>query len=212
MKRLEIRDLHKCFEKYADKEVTLCGWARTIRDSKNIAFIELNDGAFKSVQIVLEREKVANYDDVVKENVGSSFCVTGKLIVTPSAQQPFEISATSVEILGSCESDYPLQKKRHTIEFLRTIPTIRPRGNLFNAVFRIRSVAAFAIHKFFNERNFVYVHTPIITSSDCEGAGEMFQVTTLDMENLPRTENGKVDFSEDFFGKKVSLTVSGQLH
>lgn len=212
MKRIEIRDLHKCFEKYADQTITLCGWARTVRDSKNIAFIELNDGAFKSVQAVLERDKVSNYDEVVKENVGTSFCVTGKLIVTPSAQQPFEISADKVEILGSCEGDYPLQKKRHTIEFLRTIPTIRPRGNLFNAVFRIRSVSAFAIHKFFNERNFVYVHTPIITANDCEGAGEMFQVTTLDMDNLPKTEEGKVDYNEDFFGKKVSLTVSGQLH
>lgn len=212
MKRIEIRDLHKSYEKYADQTITVCGWARTIRDSKNIAFIELNDGAFKSVQIVLEREKVSNYDDVVKETVGSSFCISGRLLVTPNAQQPFEINASEIEILGSCDEDYPLQKKRHTIEFLRTIPTIRPRGNLFNAVFRIRSVSAFAIHKFFNERNFVYVHTPIITANDCEGAGEMFQVTTLDMENLPKNENGKVDYNEDFFGKKVSLTVSGQLH
>ena len=212
MKRIEIRDLHKTYEKYADQTITVCGWARTIRDSKNIAFIELNDGAFKSVQIVLEREKVSNYDEVVKETVGSSFCIRGKLLVTPNAQQPFEINASEIQILGSCEEDYPLQKKRHTIEFLRTIPTIRPRGNLFNAVFRIRSVSAFAIHKFFNERNFVYVHTPIITANDCEGAGEMFQVTTLDMENLPKTEEGKTDYSEDFFGKKVSLTVSGQLH
>lgn len=211
MKRVEIRDLQKSFDKYDGREIVVCGWARTIRDSKNIAFIELNDGAFKSAQIVVERGKVENYDAIVKENVGSSFCVKGKVIVTPNAQQPFEINAKSVEILGSCDTDYPLQKKRHTIEFLRSMPTIRARGNLFNAVFRIRSVAAFAIHKFFNERNFVYIHTPIITANDCEGAGEMFQVTTLDLENLPM-KDGKVDYSQDFFGKKVSLTVSGQLH
>lgn len=211
MKRIEIRDLYKSFNQFANKEIVVCGWARTVRDSKNIAFIELNDGAFKSVQIVVERSKIANYEDVVKENVGTSFKIKGTVIVTPNAQQPFEINASKVEILGSCDTDYPLQKKRHTIEFLRTIPTIRARGNLFNAVFRIRSVAAFAIHKFFNERNFVYVHTPIITSNDCEGAGEMFQVTTLDLDKLPM-KDGKVDYSQDFFGKKVSLTVSGQLH
>lgn len=210
MKRIEIRDLNKKFADFADKKITVCGWARTVRDSKNIAFIELNDGAFKSVQIVLERDKVKNYEDVVKENVGTSFEVVGRVVLTPNSQQPFEINATSVEILGSCDTDYPLQKKRHTVEFLRTIPTIRCRGNLFNAVFRIRSVAAFAIHKYFNERNFVYVHTPIITSNDCEGAGEMFQVTTLDLDRVAK--DGKVDYSKDFFGKKVSLTVSGQLH
>ena len=211
MKRTELRDLQKHFEDVAGKEIVVCGWARTIRDSKNIAFISLNDGAFKSVQIVVERAKISNYDEIVKENVGASFEIVGRVVVTPNAQQPFEINATNVEVLGSCDTDYPLQKKRHTIEFLRTIPTIRARGNLFNAVFRIRSVSAFAIHKFFNERNFVYVHTPIITSNDCEGAGEMFQVTTLDLDHLP-LKNGKVDYSEDFFGKKVSLTVSGQLH
>ncbi len=211
MKRIELRDLNKNYEKFKDKTITVCGWARTIRDSKNIAFIELNDGAFKSVQIVVERAKIENYDAIVKENVGSSFEIKGRVILTPEAKQPFEINADEVEILGSCDLDYPLQKKRHTVEFLRTIPTIRPRGNLFNAVFRIRSVSAFAIHKFFNERNFVYVHTPIITANDCEGAGEMFQVTTLDLEKLPK-KDGKVDYSQDFFGKKVSLTVSGQLH
>lgn len=211
MKRIEIRDLYKTYEKFGDKEIVVCGWARTIRDSKNIAFIELNDGAFKSVQIVVERGKIKNYDDIAKQNVGSSFKVKGKVILTPNAQQPFEINAGEIEILGSCDLDYPLQKKRHTVEFLRTIPTIRARGNLFNAVFRIRSVSAFAIHKFFNERNFVYVHTPIITANDCEGAGEMFQVTTLDLDKLPK-KDGKVDYSQDFFGKKVSLTVSGQLH
>lgn len=211
MKRIELRNLNKNYEKFKDKTITVCGWARTIRDSKNIAFIELNDGAFKSVQIVVERAKISNYDAIVKENVGSSFEIKGRVILTPEAKQPFEINAEEVEILGSCDLDYPLQKKRHTVEFLRTIPTIRPRGNLFNAVFRIRSVSAFAIHKFFNERNFVYVHTPIITANDCEGAGEMFQVTTLDLEKLPK-KDGKVDYSQDFFGKKVSLTVSGQLH
>jgi len=188
MKRIEIRDLHKTFTQYADKEITVCGWARTVRDSKNIAFIELNDGAFKSVQIVVEKDKIANYEEVVKQNVGASFAVQGKLILTPSAQQPFEINAT----------------------VLRSIPTIRARGNLFNAVFRIRSVAAFAIHKFFNEQNFVYLHTPIITANDCEGAGEMFEVTTLDLDRVAK--DGKVDYSKDFFGRKVSLTVSGQLH
>lgn len=211
MKRTEIKDLYGDFSAFEGREVKLSGWARTVRDSKNIAFIELNDGFFKSVQIVVEREKISNYAQIVKENVGTSFEVVGRVILTPSAQQPFEISASEVKILGSCESDYPLQKKRHTIEFLRSIPTIRARGNLFNAVFRIRSTASFAIHKFFNERNFVYIHTPIITANDCEGAGDMFQVTTLDMENLPKVD-GKVDYSQDFFGKKVSLTVSGQIH
>lgn len=210
MKRIEIRDLYKSFKDFENKTICVCGWARTIRDSKNIAFIELNDGAFKSIQIVVERKKIENYDEIVKQMVGSSFKIDGKLILTPNAQQPFEINANTVEILGECSADYPLQKKRHTIEFLRTIPTIRARGNLFNAVFRIRSVSAFAIHKFFNERNFVYVHTPIITANDCEGAGEMFQVTTLDLDRI--ATSGKVDYDKDFFKKKVSLTVSGQLH
>ena len=210
MQRVEIRDLHKIYTEYADKTITLCGWARTIRDSKNIAFVEINDGAFKSVQVVVEKDKVSNYDEVVKQRVGASFCVEGRLVLTPNAQQPFEISAVEVEVLGESEADYPLQKKGHTMEFLRSIPTIRPRGNLFNAVFRVRSVAAFAIHKFFNERNFVYLHTPIITANDCEGAGEMFQVTTLDLDRV--ASSGKVSYDRDFFGKKVSLTVSGQLH
>ncbi len=210
MQRVEIRDLHKIYTEYADKTITICGWARTIRDSKNIAFVEINDGAFKSVQVVVEREKVNNYDEIVKQNVGSSFEVHGKLVLTPNAKQPFEISAESVVVLGESEADYPLQKKGHSIEFLRTMPTLRPRTNLFNAVFRVRSVAAFAIHKFFNERNFVYLNTPIITANDCEGAGEMFQVTTLDLDRV--ASSGKVSYDRDFFGKKVSLTVSGQLH
>lgn len=208
MKRITLRDLHKTFKDYADKNVTVCGWARTIRDSKNVAFLELNDGAFKSVQVVLEKDKVKNYDEVVKQISGASFEVTGKVVLTPNAQQPYEISASKVMVLGECASDYPLQKKRHTVEFLRTIPELRARGNLFNAVFRIRSVAAYAIHKFFFERGFTYIHTPIITSSDCEGAGEMFQVTTLDLDKI----KGGVDYSKDFFGQKVSLTVSGQLN
>lgn len=211
MKRIELRDLNKSYTDYADKEITVCGWARTVRDSKQIAFIELNDGGFKCVQVVVEKNKVNNYDEIVKQNVGASFMVKGKVIVTPNAKQPFEINASEVSVLGESDTDYPLQKKRHTIEFLRTIPTIRPRGNLFNAVFRVRSVAAFAIHKYFHDRNFVYLHTPIITGSDCEGAGEMFQVTTLPLEKLPM-KDGKVDYDKDFFGKKVSLTVSGQLH
>ena len=211
MKRVEIRDLNKKFEELGGKTITVCGFARTIRDSKNIAFINLNDGAFKGVQVVLEREKVANYDEVVRQLTGASFRVVGKVVLTPEAKQPFEISATEIEVLGESAADYPLQKKGHTVEFLRTIPTIRARGNLFNAVFRVRSVAAYAIHKYFNERNFVYVHTPIITANDCEGAGEMFQVTTLDLDKI--AQNGqKVDYSKDFFGKKVALTVSGQLH
>ena len=211
MKRVELKELQKDFQKYDSKVIKVCGWARTVRDSKNIGFIELNDGAFKSVQIVLERAKLENYDILVKQNVGASFEIEGKVIVTPQAKQPFEINADKAEVLGESATDYPLQKKGHTIEFLRSIPFIRARGNLFNAVFRVRSVAAFAIHKYFNERNFVYVHTPIITGSDCEGAGEMFQVTTLNLDKPPM-KDGKIDYSKDFFGKKASLTVSGQLN
>ena len=210
MKRTELKTLQKNFADYDGKTVTVCGWARTVRDSKNIGFIELNDGSFKSVQIVLERSKLANYDELVKQNVGASFEIVGKVVVTPQAKQPFEINADKAEVLGTSATDYPLQKKGHSIEFLRSIPFIRARGNLFNAVFKIRSTAAYAIHKYFNERNFVYVHTPIITGSDCEGAGEMFQVTTLDLDRIAK--DGKVDYSKDFFGKKASLTVSGQLN
>lgn len=210
MKRIEIRDLYKKYKDYDGKTITLCGWARTVRDSKNIGFIELNDGNFKSCQIVVEREKLANYEEIVKQNVGASFEVKGKLIVTPNAKQPFEVNADEVVVLGESATDYPLQKKGHTVEFLRSIPTIRARGNLFNAVFKIRSSAAFAIHEFFQDRNFVYLNTPIITSSDCEGAGQMFQVTTLDLDRVAK--EGKVDYSKDFFGRKVAMTVSGQLH
>ncbi len=210
MKRIELKDLHKDYAKLDGKTIKVCGWARTVRDSKNIGFIELNDGYFKGVQIVLERAKLENYDELVKQNVGASFEISGKVIVTPDAKQPFEINADKAEVLGTSATDYPLQKKGHSIEFLRSIPFVRARGNLFNAVFRIRSTAAFAIHKYFNERNFVYVHTPIITGSDCEGAGEMFQVTTLDLDRVAK--GGEVDYNRDFFGKKASLTVSGQLH
>ncbi|MDY6023774.1 MAG: asparagine--tRNA ligase [Candidatus Borkfalkiaceae bacterium] len=211
MKRTQLKKIFSDYEKLGGAEVTVCGWAKTVRDSKTFGFIELNDGSyFKNCQIVFERNKVENYDEVAKQNVGACIKVTGKVVVTPENKQPFEINADKIEVLGVSSPDYPLQKKRHTLEFLRTIPHLRPRTNTFNAVFKIRSEAAYAIHKFFNERGFVYVHTPIITGSDCEGAGAMFQATTLDLNNVPK-ENGEVDYKQDFFGKKASLTVSGQL-
>ena len=213
MKRIKISQIYADAASFGGKVITVCGWARTIRDMKNFGFIELNDGsAFKSLQVVLEREKLANYDELTRQNVGAAFIATGELVLTPDAKQPFELKATEVAIEGVSSPDYPLQKKRHSVEFLRTIQHLRPRTNLFSATFRVRSVAAQAVHEFFEERGFVYVHTPIITGSDCEGAGEMFRVTTLDLENLPRTEDGKVDFSKDFFGKSTNLTVSGQLN
>ena len=194
------------------RTVTVGGWARTIRDMKNVGFIELNDGScFRSLQVVLDREKLENYDGVTSQNVGASFVVTGQIALTPGAKQPLELRASSVAVEGTSAPDYPLQKKRHSVEYLRTIAHLRPRTNLFSAVFRVRSAAAFAIHEFFQSRGFVYVHTPVITASDCEGAGEMFQVTTLDLQNVPKKDDGTVDYSEDFFGKKASLTVSGQL-
>ena len=212
MQRTAIKEIFATPDKFANTEITVCGWARTIRASNAFGFIELNDGSyFSNLQIVFEEQFLDNYKEIAKQNVGTSFVIKGTLVLTPEAKQPFEVKASSVEIEGSSTPDYPLQKKRHTLEFLRTIAHLRPRTNLFSAVFRVRSVAAFAIHKFFNERNFVYVHTPIITGSDCEGAGEMFRLTTLDLDNLPRTEEGKIDFSKDFFGKSVNLTVSGQL-
>lgn len=210
MERLTLKALSAGLETYANKEVTVAGWARTIRDSKAFGFIELNDGScFKSTQIVFERANLANYDEIAKSNVGASFIVKGVVVLTPENKQPYEIKATEIKVEGQSTPDYPLQKKRHSIEFLREIAYLRPRTNLFGATFRIRSEAAMAIHKFFNERGFVYVHTPIITGSDCEGAGAMFQVTTLPMEEI---ERGKVDYKEDFFGKKSALTVSGQLN
>lgn len=212
MKRIELRKIFESFNEYGNQTVTVCGWAKTIRDSKSFGFIELNDGSFfKNCQVVFDREKVANYDEIAKQNVGACLKVVGKLILTPDNKQPFEINADEIEVLGASSPDFPLQKKRHTLEFLRTMPHLRPRTNIFRAVFKIRSEAAYAIHNFFNSRGFVYVHTPIITGSDCEGAGAMFQVTTLDLDNVPKTEDGVCDYTKDFFGKKASMTVSGQL-
>ena len=211
MKRNELKSIFTNLADFGDKTVTVCGWVRTVRDSKAFGFIELNDGScFKSCQIVFDREKVNNYDEVAKQNVGACLKIVGKVILTPANKQPFEINADVIEVLGASSPEYPLQKKRHTLEFLRTMPHLRPRTNIFRAVFKIRSETAYAIHKFFNERGFVYVHTPIITGSDCEGAGAMFQVTTLDLDNVPMVD-GKCDYSQDFFGKKASMTVSGQL-
>ncbi len=209
MKRIQISQLNKDFSGFDGQIVKVCGWARTIRDSKNIAFIELNDGSFKGCQIILEKDKIENFGEVVKQLTGTSFEIEGKVVLTPNAKQPFEINADKVIIAGQCQSDYPMQKKGHTLEFMREHADLRPRTNTFNAVFRIRSTAAFAIHKFFNEKGFVYVNTPIITASDCEGAGSMFQVTTLDLDKV--ASSGKVDYSKDFFGRKVFMTVSGQI-
>ncbi len=211
MDRILLKSIFTNPNEFGGKTVTVCGWAKTIRDSKTFGFIELNDGSyFKNCQVVVSKDVLANYDEVVKQNVGTAFIVTGNLLLTPENRQPFEIQATEVKIEGTSSPDYPLQKKRHTLEFLRGISHLRPRTNTFNAVFKIRSEASFAIHEFFNKQGFVYVHTPIITGSDCEGAGAMFQVTTLNLENVPK-ENGKVDYKKDFFGKPASLTVSGQL-
>ena len=213
MERTEIVSLFK--NTPADgTEITVCGWAKNIRDSKNIGFIALSDGGcFKTLQVVLEAGKLANYDEVVHTGLYSSLRVVGRIVLTPQAKQPFELNADSVEILGDCPADeYPLQKKKMSMEYLRTMPTLRPRTNTFNAAFRVRSVAAYAIHKFFQENGFVYAHSPLLTASDCEGAGEMFRVTTLDPKNPPLTESGEVDWSQDFFGKHASLTVSGQLN
>ncbi len=193
-------------------QVSVNGWVRTLRVSKNFGFIELNDGSyFKNVQVVIEQDRLSNFVEVSKQNVGAALRVKGTLVLTPDAKQPFEIKADAIEIEGASSPEYPLQKKRHSFEYLRTIPHLRARTNTFSAVFRVRSLVAYAIHKFFNERGFVYVHTPLITGSDCEGAGEMFQVTTLDVANPPRTEDGAIDYSKDFFNKHTSLTVSGQL-
>ena len=212
MKRTELKKIFSDAAALNGETVTVCGWAKTVRDSKSFGFIELNDGSyFKNCQIVFVRDELDNYDEIAGQNVGACLKVTGKVILTPERNQPFEIRAESVAVLGSSTPDYPLQKKRHSFEFLRTIPHLRPRTNTFSAVFKIRSEAAFAIHKFFNERGFVYVHTPIITGSDCEGAGAMFQTTTLDLDDVPKTPDGKTDYTKDFFGKKASLTVSGQL-
>ena len=207
-----VKSIYRETAEYANKEVTIGGWIRTMRASKNFGFIELNDGSFfKNIQVVFEADKVSNYEEITKQNVGAALIVKGLLVETPEAKQPFEIKATEIEVEGTSTPDYPLQKKRHSVEFLREIAYLRPRTNLFSATFRVRSLVAMAIHEFFQNKGFIYAHTPIITGSDCEGAGEMFRVTTLDLENLPRTEDGKIDYSKDFFGKETNLTVSGQL-
>lgn len=212
MQRTEIKALYSDVSALQEKPVVVCGWVKTIRDTKALGFIEINDGSsFKNLQIVFEDSKINNFKEVTKFNVGAAIIVTGTIIITPDAKQPFEIHASNIELEGESSSDYPLQKKRHTLEYLRTIAHLRPRTNTFNAVFRVRSVLAYAIHKFFNESGFVYAHTPIITASDCEGAGEMFRVTTLDPITPPLTETGAVDYSQDFFYKPANLTVSGQL-
>lgn len=206
-----VRELYRGKEGFADKEITVAGWVRSIRASNAFGFIELNDGTFFSnLQVVFESEFLENYAEIAKLNVGASLYVTGKFVLTPDAKQPFELKAVRIEVEGQSSPDYPLQKKRHSMDYLRTIAHLRPRTNTFAGVFRVRSLAAYAIHKFFQERSFVYVNTPLITCSDAEGAGEMFRVTTLDMDNPPKT-GGKVDFSQDFFGKPANLTVSGQL-
>ena len=213
MERVEIKKLYRNTKDYAGNDVKVFGWIRNIRDSKVFGFIELNDGSFfKSVQVVFEENIVSNFADVAKLNIGSSIFVEGTLVETPDAKQPFEIKAKTIEIEGTSTPDYPLQNKRHTFEYLRDIAHLRPRTNTFSAVFRVRSQVAFAIHKFFQEKGFVYVHTPLITGSDCEGAGEMFRVTTMDMENPPRNDKGEIDYTKDFFGKSTNLTVSGQLN
>lgn len=213
MERTKISAIHSGFAAYAGKALTVCGWVRTLRDMKNFGFIELNDGSsFAGIQVVFDGTSLKNYGEIARQNVGAALVVSGTLVLTPDAKQPYEIKATSIEVEGASSPEYPLQKKRHSVEFLRTIAHLRPRTNLYSAVFRVRSVAAHAIHTFFQEQGFVYVHTPIITASDCEGAGEMFRVTTLDMENPPRTDSGKVDYTKDFFCKETSLTVSGQLN
>ncbi len=211
MERLEIRLLFKNASEYSGKEQAVCGWVRNIRVSKTFGFIELNDGScFQNLQVVFE-DTLPNFEEVSKLNIGSSLRINGTLVLTPGAKQPFEIKASAIEVEGTSTPDYPIQPKRHSLEFLRSVAHLRPRTNTFSAVFRVRSLLAHAIHKFFQENGFVYVHTPIITGSDCEGAGEMFRVTTMDLNNPAKKDNGEIDFSKDFFGKGTNLTVSGQL-
>lgn len=213
MERVQIKEIFRNQKDYVGKEISVCGWIRQIRDSKKLGFIELNDGSFfKCIQVIFEEDKISNFKDVAKLSISSSILVKGDLVETPDGKQPFEIHAKEIEILGVSDLDYPIQNKRHTFEYLRTVAHLRPRTNTFMAVFRVRSLVAYAIHKFFQEQGFVYVHTPLITGSDCEGAGEMFKVTTLDLDNVPKNEQGEVDYTQDFFGKSVNLTVSGQLN
>ena len=206
-----VRELYHDRASYVGKEITVGGWVRSNRDSKTFGFIVLHDGTFFETLQIVYSDQLENFADICKMNVGAAVIVTGMLVETPNAKQPFEIQASKVELEGASTPDYPMQKKRHSLEYLRTVPHLRPRTNTFQAVFRVRSLIAYAIHQFFQERGFVYVHTPIITGSDCEGAGEMFQVTTMDLNNIPKDKEGKVDFSQDFFGKMTNLTVSGQL-
>ena len=212
MELITVRDLFKNTEKYADKEIEIGGWVRNKRPSKQFGFIVLNDGTYFTPVQVVYNDSIENFQEISKINVGAALIVKGTLVLTPNAKQPFEIQASTVTVEGPSSGEYPLQPKKHSMEFLRSIPHLRPRANTFQAVFRVRSLAAMAIHQFFQERDFVYVNTPLITGSDCEGAGEMFQVTTMDLANIPMTEDGKVDFSQDFFGKPTNLTVSGQLN
>ncbi|MCI9672520.1 MAG: asparagine--tRNA ligase, partial [Lawsonibacter sp.] len=213
MERTTIAAMFADQEQLGGQTVTVMGWARTIRDMKTFGFIELNDGScFKNLQVVMDANVLSNYKEIAGQNVGAALIVTGQVVLTPEAKQPLEVKAASITVEGPSTPDYPLQKKRHSVEYLRSIQHLRPRTNLFSAAFRVRSIAAHAIHCFFQDRGFVYVHTPIVTGSDCEGAGEMFQVTTLDLNNPPRTPDGKIDYSKDFFGKQTSLTVSGQLN
>ena len=211
MNLTDIKELYRNREQYIGKQVTVGGWIRSIRDSKTFGFIVVNDGTFFEPLQIVYSDKLGNFGQISKLNVGSAVIITGTVVATPEAKQPFEMQAEEVLVEGASTADYPLQKKRHSFEYLRTISHLRPRTNTFQAVFRVRSLIAYAIHTFFMERGFVYVHTPIITGSDCEGAGEMFQVTTLDLDNLPRTGEGQVDYAQDFFGKPTNLTVSGQL-
>ncbi|OUP50336.1 asparagine--tRNA ligase [Lachnoclostridium sp. An181] len=212
MDLVTIKDLYRNKEEYLDKKVSIGGWVRSIRDSKTFGFIVVNDGSFFEPLQVVYHDKMKNFSEISRLNVGAAIIVTGTLVATPNAKQPFEIQADEVTVEGASTPEYPLQKKRHSFEYLRTIAHLRPRTNTFQAVFRVRSLCAYAIHKFFQERGFVYVHTPLITGSDCEGAGEMFQVTTLDMKDLPKNQDGSVDYTKDFFGKETNLTVSGQLN
>ena len=212
MNLITIKELYKSREEYLDKEVTIGGWVRSVRGSKSFGFIVVNDGSFFETLQVVYHDAMPNFAEISKLNVGAAIIVRGTLVATPEAKQPFEIQAEEIEIEGASAPDYPLQKKRHSFEYLRTISHLRPRTNTFQAVFRVRSLTAYAIHKFFQERGFVYVHTPLITGSDCEGAGEMFRVTTLDLENLPKNPDGTVDYTKDFFNKETNLTVSGQLN
>ncbi len=212
MDLITVREIYKKQETFLNSQVTVGGWVRSLRDSKSFGFIVLNDGSYFETLQVVYHDTMENFSEISKLNVGAAVIVTGTLVPTPDAKQPFEIQATEVTVEGTSSPDYPLQKKRHSFEYLRTISHLRPRTNTFQAVFRVRSLIAYAIHQFFQERDFVYVHTPLITGSDCEGAGEMFQVNTMDLNNIPKTEEGTIDFTQDFFGKPTNLTVSGQLN